>query len=420
MSGERTYLCIDLKSFYASVECVERDLDPLTTNLVVADPTRTDKTICLAVSPSMKKLGVGARCRVFEIPPGIDYIMAPPRMALYIDYARHVYKVYLRYAAPEDIHIYSIDEVFMDITDYYRLRSGSPKAFAMDILHEIRAETGLTATCGIGSNLYLAKIALDISSKHSASHIGMLTEESYRRELWRHRPITDFWRVGRGTAQRLQRLGIDTMEGVARANEELLYKTFGVDAELLIDHAWGRESTTMADIKAYHPSSKSLNRGQVLTRDYSFEEGRVIVREMAESLALELCEKGLSAGSVDLALGYGYRSDRAPTHGSSPLEQPTASIRTLSDSAVALYERLMDREDHIKRLFLTYGRLEERPQEQFDLFTDRNREDRERKLTEAMLSIRRKYGGNGIVKCMDLQSCATAIERNRQIGGHRA
>ena len=420
MSGERTYLCIDLKSFYASVECVERRLDPLTTRLVVADPTRTNKTICLAVSPAMKKLGVSARCRVFEIPQGIDYLMAPPRMALYIEYARRVYEVYLRYVAAEDIHIYSIDEVFMDITDYYRLRSGSPKAFAMEILHEVYTATGLTATCGVGSNLYLAKIALDISSKHAASHIGVLTEESYRRELWRHRPITDFWRVGRGTAQRLQRLGIDTMEGVARADEELLYKTFGVDAELLIDHAWGRESTTMADIKAYRPSSKSLNRGQVLTRDYSFEEGRVIVREMAEALALELCGQGLSAGSVGLVLGYAYRSGRVPTHGSSLLETPTASIRTLADSAVTLYERIMDREDHIKRLFLTYGRLEERPQEQLDLFTDGRGEERERRLTEAMLAIRKKYGGNGIVKCMDLQACATAMERNRQIGGHRA
>ena len=308
----------------------------------------------------------------------------------------------------------------MDITEYYKLRSGSPKAFAMQLLHEIRAGTGLTATCGIGSNLYLAKIALDISSKRAPSHIGILTEESYRRELWRHRPLTDFWRIGRGTAERLRRLGIDTMEGVAKADEELLYKTFGVDAELLIDHAWGRETTTMADIKAYRPSSKSLHRGQVLTRDYCFEEGRVIVREMAEALALELCEQGLSASSVELMLGYAYRSGRVPIHGSSAFGQPTASIKTLSDSAVALYERLMDREDHIKRLFLTYGGLKERPAEQFDLFTDKREEERERRLTEAMLHIRRKYGGNGIVKCMDLQDCATAIERNRQIGGHRA
>ena len=399
---------------------MERGLDPLTTRLVVADPTRTDKTICLAVTPAMKKLGVGARCRVFEIPTGIKYTMAPPRMALYIDYATRIYEIYLRFVAAEDIHVYSIDEVFMDITRYYRLRAGSPKAFAMEILHEIHAVTGLTATCGIGSNLYLAKIALDISSKHSPSHIGILTEESYRRELWRHRPITDFWRVGRGTAQRLQRLGIDTMEGVAKADEEILYKAFGVDAELLIDHAWGRESTTMADIKAYRPSGKSLNRGQVLTRDYSFEEGRIIVREMAESLALELCEQGLSASSVDLVLGYAYRSGRVPVHGSSALDLPTASIRTLSDSAVALYERIMDREDHIRRLFLTYGRLEERPEEQLDLFADRRGEERERRLTRAMLDIRKKYGGNGIVKCMDLQEAATAIERNRQIGGHRA
>lgn len=420
MGNARTYLCIDLKSYYASVECVERKLDPLTTRLVVADPTRSDKTICLAVSPALKKLGVGGRCRVFEIPKGLDYIMAPPRMALYINYATRIYEIYLRYVAAEDIHIYSIDEVFMDITSYYPLRSGSPKAFAMDILHEVYTKTGLTATCGIGSNLYLAKIALDISSKHESSHIGILTEESYRRELWTHQPITDFWRVGHGTAQRLQRLGIFTMEGVAKANEDLLYKTFGVDAELLIDHAWGRESTTMADIKNYTPSSHSLSRGQVLMRDYGYEEGKIIVREMAESLALELCEQGMATGCVDLSLGHAYRSDRKPTHGSSSFDFPTASVRVLADCAVSLYEQIMDQEDQIRRLTLCYGRLEKREHEQFDLFCDSREEERERRLSEAVLHIRKKYGGNGIVKCMDLQACATAMERNRQIGGHRA
>ena len=420
MVKERSYLCIDLKSYYASVECVERHLDPLTTKLVVADPERTEKTICLAVSPAMKALGVRNRCRVFEIPKHIDYIMARPRMALYMEYAARIYGIYLRYLSEEDIHVYSIDEVFLDITDYHDARGLTAKAFASMLLHEIYRCTGLTATCGLGSNLYLAKIALDIMSKRTPDHIGILTEESYQRDLWSHRPITDFWRIGPGTQRRLERLGIFDMGGVAHANEDALYKTFGIDAELLIDHAWGRETTTMADIKSFRPQSKSLSRGQVLICNYDYPKGRIVVREMAEDLALDLFAQGLEAKTVDLSLGYTYRAERAPAHGSVAMELPISSVRSLADAAEALYDRIMERDSTIRRINLCYGSVRERQSRQYDLFTEVEAQQREERLQNAMVSIRKKYGKNGLLKCMDLQEGATAMERNRQIGGHRA
>ena len=277
---EKVYLCIDLKSFYASVECVERGLDPMTTNLVVADPSRSEGTICLAVSPSMKALGVKNRCRVFEIPKSIDYIMAPPRLQKYIDYSAEIYGVYLNYISKDDIYVYSIDECFLDVTDYLKLYNKTPREMAVFLMGEITSQVGVRATCGIGTNLYLAKVALDITAKHSPDFIGELNEISYRETLWDHKPITDFWRVGRGTAKRLAKYGIYTMGDITEADEDLMYKVFGIDAELLIDHAWGLEPTTIKDIKAYKPKSNSLSRGQVLMRDYSFEEGRLIVKEM--------------------------------------------------------------------------------------------------------------------------------------------
>ena len=420
MPKERSYLCIDLKSYYASVECIERGLDPLTAKLVVADPERTEKTICLAVSPAMKALGVKNRCRVFEIPEHIEYVMAKPRMALYMEYAARIYGIYLRYVAAEDIHVYSIDEVFMDITDYSGARSLSPRGFAAELLGVIFRETGLTATCGLGSNLYLAKIALDIMSKRTPDHIGVLTEQSYRRELWDHRPITDFWRIGPGTERRLARLGITTMGGVAAANEDVLYKVFGVDAELLIDHAWGRETTTMADIKNFRPQSRSLTRGQILISDYDYDKGRIVVREMAEDLALDLFAQGLEAKSVGLSLGYTYRAEKKPSNGSIALELPSSSVRQLADTAQELYDRIMLRDDTIRRINLCYAGLQERGDRQYDLFSGAEQQRREERLQQAMVKIRKKYGKNGLLKCMDLQEGATAIERNRQIGGHRA
>ena len=311
----KTYVCIDLKSFYASVECRERGLDPLTTNLVVADPERTEKTICLAVSPAMKALGVPGRCRVFEIPAGIDYIMAPPRMQLYIDYSAEIYAVYLKYISKEDIHVYSIDEVFMDVTEYLGMYQMTAKELSIRIMDDVLKTTGITAAAGIGSNLYLAKIALDITAKHSADHIGVLDEESYRKTLWNHKPLTDFWRIGRGISNRLARAGITTMGEIAQTEEDLLYQMFGIDAELLIDHAWGREPVTMADIKAYKPKSNSISSGQVLGCDYNYEDARLVVKEMADMLSLELVDKGLVTDSISLYVGYTNRMPRKADHG---------------------------------------------------------------------------------------------------------
>ena len=422
---QRTYLCIDLKSFYASVECVERKLDPLTTNLVVADPTRTEKTICLAVSPSLKALGVPSRCRVFEIPKGIDFITAPPRMQLYIDYAANVYAIYLNYVSPEDIHVYSIDEAFLDVTHYLPLYLATPRELARRIMGEILERTGITATCGIGTNLYLAKVALDITAKHIApepggARIAELDEEGYRRTLWDHQPITDFWRIGRGISARLARLGLHTMGQVAAAPEEVLYRAFGVDAELLIDHAWGWEPTTIADIKAFSPRTSSLSRGQVLPRGYQAEEGRLVVLEMAESLSLELVEQRLAADSLTLHLNYSSASGASPAHGSLSTGAPTSSTRRLTACAADLYDRIANRRELLRRITLVFNRVEPEGCLQYDLFSSPEALDRERSIQEVLLEIRKKYGRNAILKGADLQKGATARERNEQIGGHRA
>ena len=417
---QRVYMCIDLKSFYASVECAERGLDPMTTKLVVADPTRTEKTICLAVSPALKALGIKNRCRVFEIPPGLDYIMAQPRMALYIKYSTRIYSVYLRYFSPQDIHVYSIDEVFIDVSRYLKALCMTPRELAKTLLREIKSETGLIATCGIGSNLYLAKIALDIISKRSPDFIGELDEQSYRRLLWDHRPLNDFWRISRGISGRLERLGILTMRDIASANEDVLYKTFGIDAELLIDHAYGRETATIADIKAYKPKSSSISSGQVLTRDYALDEGRIIVREMAEALGFELFARGDVTDSISLILGYSQSSGRPPVHGSIRLDAASCSINELIASAQTVYERIMDPTAPIRRLTVCYGNLHRELGQQYDMFSSQAEQERERRLQSAMLNIKRKYGSGSLLRCMDLQESATAVERCRQIGGHRA
>lgn len=420
MAKDRRYMCIDLKSFYASVECVERGLDPMTAKLVVADPERTTGTICLAVTPAMKALGVRNRCRVFEIPPNIDYIMATPRMALYIEYSARVYSVYLKYVAPEDIHPYSIDEVFMDITDYLSYRGQTAEEFALMIKDDVYKTVGITAACGVGTNLYLAKIAMDILAKRSTNGIASIDEADYRRLLWGHKPLTDFWRIGAGTARRLERMGALTMGEVARLNEDALYRTFGIDAELLIDHAWGRESTTIADIKAYKPRTRCLSSGQVLPRGYSFEEGRTIVREMAESAALDMFGAGLSCRGITLYLSYGYASPVPPSRGSLSLSSPSASMRQIADNAELIYSRISDRRQKIRKVNITLEKLTDCPCEQYDLFCDEKALEKEKNLQSAMLSIRGKYGGRGIFKCLDLKEEATALERFHQIGGHRA
>lgn len=417
---QRIYICIDLKSFYASVECRERGLDPMKTNLVVADPERTDKTICLAVSPAMKALGVPGRCRLFEIPEGIAYQIAPPRMQLYIDYSAEIYSVYLKYVAKEDIHVYSIDEVFMDVTDYLVMYRMTAKDLGITIMKDIYETTGITATCGIGTNLYLAKVALDITAKHVEDHIGILDEESYCQTLWNHRPLTDFWRVGRGIAGRLATQGIYTMGQLAKADEDMLYRLFGIDAELLIDHAWGRETTTMADIKSYRARTNSISSGQVLPRDYSFEEGRLIVKEMTDLLSLELVDKGLVTDSITLHVGYSNRYNVKPAHGTTTMTVTTSSARQLIAYTEKLYEKIVSRDYPVRRMTVTCNRVIDEAYRQYDLFTNPEDLEKEHQLQKAMLDIKGKYGKNAILKGMNLEKGATTRERNLQIGGHKS
>ena len=501
---EACYLAIDLKSFYASAECIERDLDPLSTNLVVADQSRTDKTICLAVSPSLKSYGIPGRPRLFELiqkvqeanalrrlrAPGgkfrgksydfkvleadpsleIDYIVAPPQMAHYMEHSAKIYETYLKHIAPEDIHVYSIDEVFMDIAPYLRLNKTTPEAFARRIIRDVLETTGITATAGIGTNLYLCKVAMDIVAKKMEPdaygvRIASLDEMSYRRLLWDHQPITDFWRVGRGYAKRLAKVGLYTMGDVARCslgkpqefyNEDLLYKLFGVNAELLIDHAWGWENCTIAQIKAYKPSTNSLCSGQVLHCPYTWEKARLIVREMADLLSLDLVEKGLVTDQVVLSVGYdidnltdpeicaGYTGPvevdhygrRVPKHaqGTENLPFPTASTRMLTDAFVGLFERIADPILLVRRLNLTVNRVitesraaAEAPCVQLDLFADpkaqeqqQARLDREKRRQKAVLHIKHKFGKNAILKGMNLEEGATTVDRNGQVGGHNA
>ena len=420
MSQDRTYICIDLKSFYASVECRERGLDPLTTNLVVADPERTEKTICLAVSPAMRARGVPGRCRVFQIPPDIDYMMAPPRMQLYIDYSADIYAIYLQYISKEDIHVYSIDEAFMDVTDYLPMYRMSAKELSMKIMEDVYAATGITAACGIGTNLYLAKIALDITAKHVEDHIGILDEESYKRTLWSHKPLTDFWRIGSGIAKHLEGAGLYTMEGIAKADEDMLYRMFGIDAELLIDHAWGRETTTIADIKAYRPKENSISSSQVLGCDYDFEGGRLIAKEMADLLCLELVEKGLVTDSISLYVGYSRRLQKKSAHGTITMPVTTSSAKKIMGYTQELFEQIVDRNAPIHRVTLAFNRVVDEMYQQYDLFTDPAEIEREHKIQKTMLEIKEKFGKNAILKGMNLEKGATTIERNRQIGGHKS
>lgn len=418
--GNRIYVCIDLKSFYASVECRERGLDPIKTRLVVADPERSEKTICLAVSPALKKLGIPGRCRVFEIPKGIDYVMAPPRMQLYIDYSAEIYSIYLKYIAKEDIHVYSIDEVFLDVTDYLVMYQMTAKDLGITIMQDVYKSTGITATCGIGTNLYLAKVALDISAKHSEDHIGILDEKSYCETLWKHRPLTDFWRVGRGISKSLESQGIYTMGDIANADEDMLYRMFGVDAELLIDHAWGRETTTMADIKAYKAKTNSISSGQVLSRDYNYEEGKLVVKEMADLLSLELVDKGLVTDSITLHVGYSNRYEGKPAHGTIGMTVTTSSARQIVAYTEKLYEQIVNPHQLVRRMTVTFNRVIDEAYRQYDLFTDPEDLERELQLQKAMLDIKGKYGKNAILKGMNLEKGATTIERNQQIGGHKS
>ncbi len=416
---QRQYICIDLKSFYASVECVERGLDPMTTNLVVADPTRTEKTICLAVSPSMKAMGVPGRARVFQIPKNIDYIMAPPRMKLYLDYSARIYDIYLKYFAPEDIHVYSVDEAFMDVTHYLSLYNLTPKELVLKILDDIRKELGLYATGGIGTNLYLAKIALDIMAKHAPDFIGELTEESFKEKLWDHQPLTDFWMIGKGTVARLENVGIRTMKDIAMADEHLLYRLFGINAELIMDHAWGIEPITIEDIKNYKTKSTSISSGQVLSRDYNYNEMRLIVKEMSELLALSLVQNHKITGNVALTLGFAYNSGQKPVSASETLSVVTSSNRILMEALMNIFDRIADPGLYYRRAYIYFNNLQDEEYEQYDIFTNPEEMKKDRALQRAALEIQDKFGKNAILKGMNLNESATTIERNGQIGGHK-
>ena len=438
-TGDRQYLCIDLKSFYASVECVERGLDPMTTRLVVADPERSDKTICLAVSPAMKALGVRNRCRVFEIPPNIDYIMSTPRMALYVERSADIYGVYLTYLAPEDIHVYSIDEVFMDVTDYLSLYGCTARELGERIRADVLARTGIPASCGIGPNLYLAKIALDITAKHSPDFFGELDEESYKATLWNHRPLTDFWRIGEGIQRRLALMGIHTMGELAMAPEEPLYKEFGIDAEILIDHAWGIEPVRMEHIKAYRSESHSLSSGQVLMRDYNYSDALTVAKEMADGVALDLVRQGKLASSISIWVGYAMTAEmRAAAReeggmrawyrsipssgGTKRFPSPTNSREAIYRAVVELFETDVDRDTPIRRMTVNAGGVVDEGASgiQLDLFADGERLDSEHRRQEAVAAVKARFGNNAVLKGIDLLPEATGRERNRQIGGHKS
>ena len=399
---------------------MERGWDPLTARLVVADPERSEKTICLAVSPALKQMGVPNRCRVFQIPKEIPYKMAPPRMQLYIDYAAEIYGVYLKYIAKEDIQVYSIDEAFLDVTDYLHLYQMTAVELGRKIMQDILDTTGIPAACGVGTNLYLAKVALDIMAKHETDRIAYLDEVRYREKLWKHKPLTDFWRVGRGTVERLSNMGICTMEEIAHARESLLYKSFGIDAELLIDHAWGREPVTIADIKAYRPKNTSFSSGQVLPRDYEYEEGVLVVKEMADLLCLDLVDQGLVTSHISLVIGYSNQKCFEPAKGSTTLRSATSSNRRLLSYVEQLYRRIVRPGAYIRRITLTYTGVMAEDYQQFDLFSDPEETEKDVKAQRAAISIKQRYGRNAILKGMNLEESATTIERNGQIGGHKS
>ena len=502
-TSNRTYIAIDLKSFYASVECVERRLDPLSTNLVVADESRTEKTICLAVSPSLKAYGIGGRARLFEAVQRVrevnnkrrmnlpnyrftgkstddnelkqhpdwelDFIRAVPRMAFYIEYSTRIYKTYLKYIAPEDIHVYSIDEVFMDVTAYLSTYKMTAHELARTIIRDVLENTGITATAGIGTNLYLCKIAMDIVAKHIPAdkdgvRIAEIDEMSYRKLLWGHRPLTSFWRVGRGIAEKLARYGIETMGDIARtsiSNEALLYRLFGINAELLIDHAWGWEPVGMEQIKAYRPETNSMSSGQVLQEPYTFEKARNVVMEMADAISLDLVEKRLVTNQLILTVGFDRESLEKPdvaakyhgdiatdyygrtvpkhAHGTANLNGHSSSSKEIIEAVMSLYDRIVDRNLLIRRLNITTNNIiseteatsKSKEPVQLDLFTDyealaveagkKNAErDKERKMQEALIAIKHKFGKNAILKGTSFSEGATARERNNQIGGHKA
>lgn len=443
--GDRTYLCIDLKTFYASVECVDRGLDPFTTNLAVADPTRGDSTICLAITPAMKALGIRNRCRVFEIPANVPYIKAMPRMRHYMEVSARIYGIYLRYVSPDDIHPYSIDECFIDATPYLRLYGLDARSFARKLMDEVLRDEGICATAGIGPNLFLAKVALDITAKHVSDHIGVLDEASFRRQIWPHRPITDIWGIGPGIAARLARYHVHDLMGVAALDERILYREFGVNAEYLIDHAFGREPTTIAQIQAYRPAASSHVNGQVLPSNYTYDEARAVLREMVDASVLELVQNGQVTNHISLSVGYaaGARGSGGAARrgadvfvgehgrrrlgpgpgragGSRKLPGFTSSYRKIMAGFDELWDERVDRALPIKRMSIGLGNLMPEEFATVDLFTDVEAEGRERDLQRAVLAVKGRFGKNALLRGTSLTEKATARERNNQVGGHHA
>lgn len=415
----KIYLCIDLKSFYASVECVERELDPFKINLVVADPTRGGGAITLAATPAIKKLGVPSRGRIFEIPKDISYKIAPPRMKLYMEYSARIYKIFLKYISSEDIHVYSIDESFLDITTYLKLYNMTAKQLAQTILDDIYNETGITATVGIGTNLFLTKVALDITAKHAPDNMGYLDEDLFKQLIWHHKPITDIWMIGPGTAKRLAKYGIDDLYGVAHFPEQPLYKMFGVNAEYLIDHAWGVEPTEIKDIKAYQPSSNSISNSQILFEDYNYQDAFLVMKEMVESNVLSLTEKHLITNHIALSIGYS-KNIRKPSRGSCKITNTTNSYRLLLQEFVNLYKRIVDPNYPIRQIAISFGNVVNEYYEQLDLFADYEQIEKEKRVQEALVTIKNKYGKNAILKGMNFCDKATQRKRNGLVGGHNA
>lgn len=413
------YLCIDLKTFYASVECVERKLDPFSTNLVVADETRGKGTICLAVSPKMKMLGVKNRCRLYEIPPNIKYIIAKPRMKKYIEYSANIYEIYLKYLSKDDIYVYSIDEAFLDVTNYLKLYKMDEIELAKTILKDIYNTYGLTATVGIGTNLYLAKVALDIMSKHTPTNIGYLDEELYKRKLWHHKPLTDFWQIGRGIEARLNKKRIYDMYDIAHTNPKILYKEFGINAEFLIDHSWGKETCTIKDIKNYKTKNTSISNSQVLFEDYSFENARLVLKEMVELNSIKLVEKNLITDTISLYIGYSKNIINS-TGGSMKLANYTNTYSDLMAYFLKLYDSTTNKTVPIRRIGVSFNRLVSNEAQQLSLFENQEKITKERKIELAISNIKQKLGKNAIVRGMDLENGATTILRNKLIGGHNA
>ncbi|MBD5132191.1 MAG: DNA repair protein [Clostridiales bacterium] len=420
MAGkQRTYYCIDMKTFYASVECAERGLNPFDIDLVVADLSRGKNALCLAVSPKLKAQGVRNRCRLSEIPNNIEYIVAPPRMKLYVDYAADIYDIYLDYISPDDIHVYSIDEAFIDATDYLKIYKLDKIEFAQKLVKEIAARKHIPATAGIGTNLFLAKIALDITAKKNKSHIGYLDEEIFKQTLWNHKPITDFWQIADGTAKRLARYAIYDMHGVASAPVDLLYKEFGVNAELLIDHAFGRESCTIADIKSYKSKAHSVSFSQILPRDYSFAEARIVMEEMAMHGMHELMRRHVVTDKVGIGVNYS-RSEIEGTGGAKRLGVRTALGSVLTPAVMEIYDKTTSRTVPIRRLSIDFENVVDESYESYDLFTDMTAVEKEKSRERAVLGVKSKYGKNAILMGTNFLDCATQRERNTFIGGHRA